>query len=171
MRTADFDTDMSEPAPGAEHAPAPAQRHCRAKRQRARGRHATETVPRQGGDAADRRHRHARRGLRAVPARARSQPAHDIFTRQSMLQPQHVEWSLTHLCDSSVSGRGNLSLCHLSCLRRMAHRAARVHDLQDWILGGRVRLNEGRPCVDRNRAFRYARLRHKAISALGPQPH
>ena len=108
---------------------------------------------------------------RSQRASARSQPAHDIFTRQSMLQPPHVEWSLTHLCDSSVSGTGNLSLCHLSCLCRMAHRAARVHDLQDWILGGRVRLNEGRPCVDRNRAFRYARLRHKAISALGPQPH
>ena len=88
-------------------------------------------------------------------------------TRQSM--SPHVEWSPTHLCDISMSCA--LSLCHLSCLRRMAHRAARVHDLQDWILGGRVRLNEGRPCVNRNRAFRDDRLRHQAISALGPQPH
>ena len=162
---------MSEPAPGAQstHRPQPSGTAelkgsapgADTRQRRSQGRAA---MPRTGGTG-------TRDAGSARGPSARAQPAHDIFTRQSMLQPPHVEWSLTHLCDSSVSGTGNLSLCHLSCLRRVAHRAARVHDLQDWILGGRVRLNEGRPCVDRNRAFRYARLRHKAISALGPQPH
>jgi hypothetical protein len=107
--------------------------------------------------------RHCLSGL----CRAKRQRAPGTDTRQST--SPHVEWSPTHLYDISMPCA--LSLCHLSCLRRMAHRAARVHDLQDWILGGRVRLNEGRPCVNRNRAFRDDRLRHQAISALGPQPH